>query len=118
MTRRLLLVLAHLFGKAFVVGQFGDKRGYRRPKEVGDFRACHVLILHRVVQQCCDDDVRTPVGGLCNQTGDFDQMVEVRLRSSPFRFWLVCLRAAKSAALMIATMSFMHTPAVRTLTLR
>jgi hypothetical protein len=73
-----LLVLAHLFGKALVVGQFGDKRGYRRPKEIGDFGVCRVLILDRVVQQCGDDDVRTPVSGVCNQSGDFDQMVELR----------------------------------------
>ena len=75
-----LLILAQLFGKALVVGHFSDKRGHRLPKEVGDFRVCHVLILDRVVQQCSDDDVRTPVRGLCNQSGDFDQMVEVRLR--------------------------------------
>ena len=75
-----LIILAHLFEKALVVGHFGDKRGHRLPKEVGDFRVCHVLILNRVVQQCGDDDVRTPFRGLCNQSGDFDQMVEVRLR--------------------------------------
>lgn len=56
------------------------REGHPLPKEVGDFGVCHVLILDRVVQQCGDDDVRTPVDGLCNQTGDFDQMVEVRLR--------------------------------------
>ena len=74
-----LLILAQLFGKAFVVGHFCDKRGHRPPKEVGDFRVCNVLILDRVVQQCGDDDLRSPVSRLCNQRGDFDQMVQVRL---------------------------------------
>jgi hypothetical protein len=73
-----LLILAQSFGNTLSSVHFGDKRGHRLPKEIGDFRDCHVLILDSVVQQCCDEDVLTPVSGLCNQTGDLDQMFEVR----------------------------------------
>jgi hypothetical protein len=44
-----------------------------------NFGVCHALILDRVVQQCGNHDLRTSVSELCNQTRDFDQMVEVRL---------------------------------------
>ena len=55
-----LLMLAHLFGKAFVIGHFCDKRGHRPPKEVGDFRVCNVLRSHSTAS--CNNAAMTTSG--------------------------------------------------------
>jgi len=76
-----LLVLAHLLGKALVVSHFRHNGRDRRSEERGDFINGHILIFHYVVQQSRNDNVSASVGCIGYQVGDFDQMVQVGLRS-------------------------------------